>query len=95
VVTELASPTAHTLQEILEYCRRDYTEPWKCLLLHLLRFQQALNNKGLMNRAKKRISARARVLADAMAGTDHKLAFSTSVERVREARRCARPQDPL
>ena len=95
VLIELASATAHTLPEILEYCKKDQREACEFLLLHLQRFQQALNDKRLTNRAKKRISARARVLADAMAGTDHKLAFSTSVERVREARRFARRQNSL
>src|SRR5713226_7479270 len=90
VLTERASPTAHTLPEILEYCQKDYPEACKFLLRHLQRFQQAFNDKRVMNRATKRISAKARVLADAMAGTDHNLAFSTSIERVRQARRFAR-----
>ena len=95
VLTELAPPTAHTLPEILEYCKKDYPEACEFLVRHLQRFQQAFNDKRVMRRATKRISAKARVLADAMAGTDHKLAFSTSIERVREARRLARRKESL
>jgi hypothetical protein len=95
VLTELASPTAHTLSEILKYYEKDYPEPCKFLLRHLARFQQAFNEKRVMDRAKKRISARARVLADAMAGTEYDLAFSTSIERVRQARRFAPRRDSL
>lgn len=95
LLTELASPTTHTLPEILKYCQKDHREACKFLLRHLRRLQLALNDKRVMNRARKRISARDRALANAMAGTDHKLAFSTSIERVREARRRARQQESL
>lgn len=94
VLIELASPTAHTLPEILAYCQSDYPAACEFLLRHLQRFQQAFNDKRVRARATKRISAKARVLADAMAGADH-LAPSTSIERVGEARRRARRQNSL
>jgi len=94
ILIELSSNTSHTLEEILDYCRKD--EPGACnfLSLHLQRLKQAFKDKRVVNRATKRTSARARALADAMAGTDFELAFSTSIEKVREARRIARRQGP-
>jgi hypothetical protein len=89
ILKELASDTSHTLEEILEYYRKDYLGACDFLSRHLQRFRQAFNDKRVMNRATKRTAAKARVLADAMAGTDYHLAFSTSIERVREARRIA------
>ncbi len=94
ILKEQASSTAHTLREILKYCRKDHPAACDFLSLHLQRFQQAFNHKRVMDRAKTRISARAGVLADAMAGTDYGLAFSTSIEKVGEARRAARRQGP-
>jgi hypothetical protein len=93
ILNELASDTTHTLPEILEYYRKDYQGACDFLLLHLRRFQQAFNDKRVMNRATQRTSARARALADAMAGTDYELAFSTSIEKVGELRRAARRQN--
>jgi hypothetical protein len=92
---ELASNTSHTLAEILEYCRKDHPGACDFLSLHFQLLQQAFNDKRVVKRATKRISARARALADAMAGTDYELAFSTSIEKVGEARRIARRQKPL
>ena len=79
--------TKHSVSEILEYLRKDHPEASEFLLGHVNRLQLALNDPKVLRRAQKRISARARVLADAMAGTDFGLTFSTSMERVREARR--------
>jgi hypothetical protein len=79
--------TSRTLVDTLEYLQQDHPEACKFLLLHVHRLQQALNDPGLLRRAKKRIEARARVLADAMAGAEYQLSFSTSVEYVRQARR--------
>jgi hypothetical protein len=93
ILRELSS-TTHTLEKILDYCRKDRPAACNFLSLHLQRFQQALNDKRVMNRATKRIVARAGVLADAMAGTEYRLAFSTSIEKVGEARRAARRQGP-
>jgi hypothetical protein len=94
ILKELSSQTSHTLEEILEYCRKDYPQACDFLSLHVQRFQQAFNDRRVGNRATKRISARAGALADAMAGTDYGLAFSTSIEKVREARRFALPEEP-
>jgi hypothetical protein len=90
ILNELASGTSHTLEEILEYKRKDHPGACRFLSLHLQRFQQAFNDKRVMDRARKRISARARALADAMAGTDYELTFGTSIEKVGEVRRIAR-----
>jgi hypothetical protein len=92
ILKEQASDTAHSLPEILQYCKKDYPKACDFLALHLRRFQQAFNDKRVLNRATKRTSAKALALADAMAGTDYGLAFSTSIEKVREARRIARRQ---
>lgn len=92
ILKELSSPTSHTLEEILAYCRKDYPQACEFLSCHIERFQQASEDKHVMKRATKRISAKARALADAMAGTDYDLAFSTSIEKVREARRLASPE---
>ena len=94
ILNELSSDTSHTLEEILDYCRKDHQEACNFLSLHLQSFQQAFNDKRVMDRAKTRISARAGVLADAMAGTDYGLAFSTSIEKVGEARRAKRRRGP-
>lgn len=94
ILTELGSQTSHTIEEILAYCRKDYPPACDFLSLHIQRFHQAINDKRVVNRATKRIPARAGAIADAMAGTDYGLAFSTSIERVREARRFLLPEDP-
>lgn len=94
VLKELSSQTSHTLEEILSYYRQDFPEACDFLTLHIQRLRQAFNNNRVVNRATTRISARARALADAMAGTDYDLAFSTSIDKVRAARRLARSQGP-
>jgi hypothetical protein len=94
ILKELSSNTSHTLEEILEYCRKDYPETCNFLSLHIQFFRQAFNDKSVLRRATKRISARARALADAMAGTEYGLAFSTSIERVGAARRFAIREKP-
>jgi hypothetical protein len=86
--------TSRTLGETLQYLQRDHPKACELLLRHAYRLEQALNDPKLRSRAKKRISARARVLADAMAGADYDLTFRTSLERVGEARR-ARSRNPL
>jgi len=50
------------------------------------RFRQALEDPTLLQRAKKSKEGRSRVLAEAMAGANYQLTFSTSRERVRRAR---------
>jgi hypothetical protein len=94
ILRERSSNTSHTLQEILDYCRKDHPEGCDFLSRHIERFQQAFKDKRVVNRATKRISAKAGALADAMAGTDYELAFSTSIEKVREARRVASTEKP-
>ncbi len=94
ILDERASGTSNSLGEILEYCQKDHPGACKFLSLHLLHFQQAFNDKHVIRRAKKRISARAGVLADAMAGTEYGVTFSTSIATVGEARRAARRQKP-
>jgi hypothetical protein len=95
ILQEQSSDTSHTLEEILGYCRKDFPEACDFLTLHIQLFRQACNHNRVVSRATTRIPARARVLADAMAGTDYGLAFSTSIEKVGEARRAARRQAPL
>jgi hypothetical protein len=85
--------TRNSLAETLKYLQKDYPEACEFLQRHQLRFEKALSDATLLKRAESRIPARARVLADAMAGTDYDLAFSTSVERVREARRKVTPKN--
>jgi hypothetical protein len=84
---ELTQNTGRTPSEILKFLEKDHPHACSFLLKRIRTFQQALADPGLVKRAKKRIPARARVLADAIAGTDHKLTFKTSIERVRQARR--------
>ncbi|MGA3200631.1 MAG: hypothetical protein ABSD89_14690 [Halobacteriota archaeon] len=79
--------TTHGVPKILEYLRKDHPKACEFLLDRVNRLQLALNDPKVLRRAQKRISARARVLADAMAGTDSGLTFTTSMERVGEARR--------
>jgi hypothetical protein len=95
ILDELSSGTSHTLGEILAYCRKDYPEACDFLSRHIQLFRQAFNDKRVLSRATKRVSAKARALADAMAGVDYGLAFSTSIERVGEARRYRLPSSDL
>jgi hypothetical protein len=86
--------TSHTLVETLQFLHKDYPKACEFLLRHVHLLQQALKDPKLLRRAAKRIEARSRVLADAMAGADYELSFSTSLERVRQARRLL-PQNSL
>lgn len=79
--------TTHSISAILEYLRKDHPQASNFLSDHINRLIQAMNDPKILRRAQTRLEARARVLADALAGTDFGLTFSTSVERVREARR--------
>jgi hypothetical protein len=81
------SSTSHTIPEILKYLQKDYPEAYKFLTRHRSKLEAALNDSKLLSRARKRPAARAGVIANALAGSDYNLAFSTSLERVREARR--------
>lgn len=84
---ELSGTTSRTSSEILQFLRKDYPVPCAFLLKRIGTFERALSDPGLLSKARKRIPSRARILADAMAGTDHRVTFSTSIERVRQARR--------
>jgi hypothetical protein len=84
---ELTRKTSRTPTETLQFMRKDHPVACTFLLERIEIFERALADPSLLRRAKTRIPARARVLADAMAGTDYKLSFSTSRERVGEVRR--------
>ena len=86
----LTTKTSHTLPEIVDYCRKDHPDACAFLMQHIGRFQEAFQDKRVLSRATVRTVAKARALADAMAGIEYDLAFSTSIERVREARRALR-----
>jgi hypothetical protein len=86
----LAFPkTTRTLGEAVHYLRNDHPIACEFLTRHLQRFQQALDDPTLLVRAKEKTKGRAKVLAEAIAGADYKLQFSTSRERVRRARKLA------
>jgi hypothetical protein len=79
--------TSRTLIEILQFLRKDHPKACEFLVSHVTFVQQALDDPGLLKRAKKRIKNRAGVLAAALAGADYGLSLRTSLERVRQARR--------
>jgi hypothetical protein len=81
--------TSRSLGEALDYLKKDHPQACDLLSRHIEQFQRALADPSLLKRAKKNIKGRARVLAEAMAGADHQLTFSTSRERVRRARKLA------
>jgi hypothetical protein len=86
----LAIPkTSRTLGETLSYLKKDYPQPCEFLSRHIVQFQRALDDASLRNRAKRNVEGRARILAEAMAGSNYQLTFSTSRERVRRARQSA------
>jgi hypothetical protein len=78
--------TTRTLSERLHYLTKDHPKACRFLTVHIDRFKEALDSSVLLQRAKKSIGGRARVLAEALAGSDYKLKFSTSRERLRKAR---------
>jgi hypothetical protein len=79
--------TSRTPPETLRYLKKDFPKACEFLSRNIRQFQQALDDPILLQRAKKNAWSRAKVLADAMAGSDYHLSFSTSRERVRRARR--------
>jgi hypothetical protein len=85
LLAELDS-TTRTLPEILTYLQKDHPEACKFLIRHETTFERCLTDQKLLARAH-RLAARSRLLAYAMAGCEYRLAFSTSIERVREAKR--------
>jgi hypothetical protein len=76
-----------SLREILKDIQEEHSDACKFLMRHEMTLEKALNDPALRKRAQKRLAARARVIANAMAGCEYNLAFSTSLERVREAER--------
>jgi hypothetical protein len=78
--------TRYSLQELLDIATRDYPEASSFLLRHVALFEKAINDEKLLRRGKQ-LQTRAQVLADAMAGADYGLKFSTSMKRVSEARK--------
>lgn len=86
LLAELEQGTKKSLRDLLEFWKEDHPEACSFLLPYLGRLQQALNDQGLIKRGAK-IKSRARVLADALAGSDYGLTFRTSLDRVRSARK--------
>lgn len=78
--------TSHTIAELLEFLFADYPIPVAYLQRHIDSLDEALRNPKYLKGAK-RIETRARPLAAGLAGCEEKYAFSSSVERVRQARR--------
>jgi hypothetical protein len=77
--------TSYSLRELLEIKKRDHPRASTFLLRHLKLFEQALLNQKLLERGKHP-RTRAQVLAEAMAGADLGLKFSTSMKRISETR---------
>jgi hypothetical protein len=75
-----------TVGECLEFWRRKYPEPCQFLLRNADKLTELLNAKRLPKSAKK-LETQAHVIADALAGCEEGLKFSTSIERVRQGRR--------
>lgn len=86
LLQELGSGTKRTVQELLEFWQPDHPTACSFLLRNLPRLQEGLNARALPRPAKK-LQTRARVLSEALAGTEYGLTFSTSIERVREGKR--------
>jgi hypothetical protein len=86
LLLELKSGTKVPVVEFLKLWKIDHPEGCAFLLCHLSRLQQAMDDPSLLKRGTK-IKSRARVLADAMAGSDYNLSFLTSRDRASAARR--------
>lgn len=78
--------TSRTLREVLLYLKKDHPKVCEFLTSHIARLQEALDDTPLFLRAKRDLGSRARVLAEALAGSEFQLTFSTSRECVRRAR---------
>jgi hypothetical protein len=86
LITELDSGTKRPISDFLEFWRKEHPEACSLLLRHLGRLEQALIDPALRKRGTK-IKSRARVLADALAGSDYGLTFLTSRDRASAIRR--------
>lgn len=78
--------TKRTLSENLGYLKKDHARACKFLSRYVAQLQRALDDTTLFLRAKKHLPSRARVLAEALAGSEYELRFSTSREFVRRAK---------
>ena len=85
--------TKRTLREMIEYQKNDFPSESAFLLKHLDRLEFVLKDKVLLKRAKK-LPTLARLIADAMAGTEYDFEPRTSLERTRQGRRMARNRLP-
>lgn len=86
LLQELDSCTKRAIQDLLEFWQLDHPTACSFLLRNLPRLQEGLNASVLPRPAKK-LQTRARVLSEALAGTEYGLTFSTSIERVRQGKR--------
>jgi hypothetical protein len=89
ILNELAQGTKKTLLELLTFWRTDYPEAAPFLLSFCDQFERAVADQGLQKR-RKTLPGRARLLADALAGAEFGLTLKTSIERVGEVRRSVR-----
>jgi hypothetical protein len=91
LLAAIRSDSRSSIRDLLESWKAECPEACTFLLHHLGRLELALKDQRLRARASG-LEARAGVLAEALAGADYKLRFSTSIERTREGRRMmARP----
>ena len=86
LLKELESGTCRTVRELLEFWSKDKPRECEFLIRHIDRLDSVMRDETLLNRAK-RLPARARLIADAMAGAEYGLSLRTSIERAREGRR--------
>ena len=78
--------TSRTLSESLHYLQKDYPQACEFLSRYIVRLREALDDTPLFLRAKRSLASRSQVLAEALAGAEYELTFSTSRECVRRAR---------
>jgi hypothetical protein len=85
LLLELDQGTRHSIAEMLQYAMKDHPVACAFLLSHAHRLEEALSDTKLYKRAAK-IPQRARLLADALAGSAYDLSFRTSLDIVRSTR---------
>ncbi|MBZ5492190.1 MAG: hypothetical protein LAO76_14765 [Acidobacteriia bacterium] len=86
ILSQLEQSTKKTALETVMFWQADHPEAAGFLLSYYKQFELALHDATLKRRSK-RPATRAKLLAEAMAGMEYGLTFSTSIERVRQARR--------
>ena len=89
LLQELKSGTGKTVQELLEFWQSDYPGACEFLLRNVGALEELLAARELPRPAKK-LQTRVRVISEALAGAEYELAWSTSIERVRQGRRALR-----